>query len=85
MSDIETKSFTIEEREKEINKIVQQIAKDMKEVHDMSTKCRDYAELFYRTKRELEEMNKQCVEIEDRVKNSLCRAILLSGNMQSKD
>lgn len=74
-----------DEQMNNIDDIIKDIAKQMKEVHDMSTKCRDYAELFYQTKRELENMDKRCVEIEDKVKNYLGRAILLSMSNNQKE
>lgn len=77
--DKEKKPLTIDEREAEIQAIVKDIAKNMREIRDMVDKTAEYAQLFYKTRRELEKMNKRCVEIEDHIKNCLGRAILLSN------
>lgn len=78
------KSLTLEEKEKEINEIVKDIAKRLKEIHDMTEKTTKFAELFGKVRRELEKMNKRCIEIEDHVKNCLGRAILLSNYENNK-
>lgn len=77
--DNEKKPLTIDEREAEIQAIVKDIAKNMREIRDMVDKTAEYAQLFYKVKRELETMNKRCVAIEDHIKNCLGRAILLSN------
>lgn len=73
------KTLTIDERETEIQSIVKDIAKNMREIRNMVDKTTEYSQLFYKTRKELDEMNKRCIAIEDHIKNCLGRAILLSN------
>ena len=77
--DKEKKPLTIDERETEIQTIVKDIAKNMMEIRDMVDKTTEYSQLFYKARKELDEMNKRCIAIEDHIKNCLGRAILLSN------